>query len=504
MRSKRALYNIISNLLLQIVTVIYGFIVPKIIISNYGSNVNGIISSITQFLAYIVLLESGFGPVIKSILYKPIAKKDNDTIEKILKSSERFFRMIACIFLIYIILLCIFYPLLVRNDFGYVYTISLILIIAISTFAEYFFGITYGLFLQANQKTYVISAIQIVTYVLSTIVIIILAKFNVSVQLIKLLTAVIFVLRPLLQNYYVKKKYNIDLKNVKEKYEIKQKWDGLAQHVAAVIHGNTDITLLTLFCSLAEVSVYSVYYLVIKGIKSIIQAFCNSLDAAFGDMIAKNEQENLNNKFDIYEVIYDTICTIVYSVTIVLIIPFVSIYTKNITDAVYVRHLFGYLIVISEFIWAIRLPYNSITIAAGHFKETRKGAWGEAISNIIISLILVRKYGLVGVTIGTIFAMTVRTIEYVYHANKYILKRNIMTSAKKIVLVIVETVIIVLVSKYIPYLNNTSYINLIINGIITLIYSSILVILINSIFYIDRYKSIIVTIKSFFYRKNKC
>lgn len=58
MRSKKAILNIITSLLLQVVVLICGFIVPKLIITNFGSNVNGLISSITQFLAYISLLES--------------------------------------------------------------------------------------------------------------------------------------------------------------------------------------------------------------------------------------------------------------------------------------------------------------------------------------------------------------------------------------------------------------------------------------------------------------
>ena len=117
MRSKKAIYNISTNLILQIVIVIYGFIVPKIIISSFGSNVNGLISSITQFLAYITLLESGFGPVVKSVLYKPIAKKDNKTIANILKSTEKFFRSIAIIFLVYIIILCICYTFILSKNF---------------------------------------------------------------------------------------------------------------------------------------------------------------------------------------------------------------------------------------------------------------------------------------------------------------------------------------------------------------------------------------------------
>ena len=501
MRSKKAIYNIISNLMLQFVVVIYGFIVPQIIISNFGSSVNGLISSITQFLAYITLLESGFGPVVKATLYQPIAKKDNKTIKNILKASENFFRTIAGIFIVYIIALTIIYPILVRNEFSNVYTISLILIIAISTFAEYFFGMTYRLYLQAEQKTYIISIILVLTYILSTFTIVILAKLNASIQIIKLVSSMIFVLRPLLQNYYVRKKYNMNLKDAEGNYKIKQKWDGLAQHVASVIHSNTDITILTFFCSLAEVSVYSVYYLVVAGIRKIIEAFSSGIDASWGDMIAKNEYKNLNEKFDLYEVLYFIVCTIVFASAIVLIVPFVSVYTRNINDANYIRYAFGYLIVISEFIWAIRLPYSSIILAAGHFKETRIGAWIEAISNIVISIALVFKFGIIGVTIGTTVAMIIRTIEFIYHTNKYILKRNIFESIKKVFLIVIETIIIFILFKITPQIENTSYVTWSINAIIVSIEACIVTALLNIIMYKKDMKKIFNKVKVLLARK---
>lgn len=501
MRSKKAIYNIISNLMLQFVVVMYGFIVPQIIISNFGSSVNGLISSITQFLAYITLLESGFGPVVKATLYQPIAEKDNKTIKNILKASENFFRTIAGIFIVYIIALTIIYPILVRNEFSNVYTISLILIIAISTFAEYFFGMTYRLYLQAEQKTYIISIIQVFTYILSTITIVILAKLNVSIQIIKLVSSIIFVLRPLLQNYYVRKKYNMNLKDAEGNYKIKQKWDGLAQHVAAVIHNNTDITILTFFCSLTEVSVYSVYYLVVAGIRKIIEAFSSGIDASWGDMIAKNEYENLNEKFDLYEVLYFIVCTIVFASAIVLIVPFVSVYTRDINDANYIRYTFGYLIVISEFIWAIRLPYSSIILAAGHFKETRIGAWIEAISNIVISIVLVFKFGIIGVTIGTIVAMIIRTIEFIYHTNKYVLKRNIFESIKKVFLIVIETIIIFILFKITPQIENTSYVTWSINAIIVSIEACIVTVLLNIMMYKKDMKKIFNKVKVLLVRK---
>jgi len=503
MRSKKALTNIATNLLLEIIVIINGFIVPKIIISNFGSNVNGLIASITQFLGYITLLESGFGPVVKAALYKPIAKKDDKAILGILKSSERFFRTIAIIFVIYIAGLSLVYPLIINNEFDYFYTLSLVIIIGISTFAEYFFGMAYRLFLQAKQKTYIISIIQIVSYILSLMSILILVKIDANIHIIKLVSGIIFVLRPLLQNYYVKKKYNIKLSEVKEKYEIKQKWDGLAQHIAAVIHSKTDITLITIFCSLAEVSVYSVYYLIIKSIKSFIQSFITGIDSSFGDMIANDEAENLNKKFNLYEIIYFIICTIIFTATIILITPFVSVYTKGIADANYIRYTFGYLIVISEYVWAIRQPYNELVKSSGHFKETRIGAWVECLSNIIISIILINKLGIVGVAIGTIVAMSIRTIEFVYHTSKYILKRTIFDSLKKIVLVVIETVVIVYLSKYLPLIESTSYVSWLYNALFVSFEAVIVVFITSIIFYKNEIFEILKLLKKILRRKAK-
>ena len=310
MRTKKALLNVIANLFLQMITILYGFVIPKLIIETYGSNVNGLVSSITQFLAYITLLEAGFGPVVKAALYKPIANNDKKTIDNILKSAERFFRIISYAFIVYIICLALLYPLLINSQFDYIYTVSLIFIISISTFAEYYFGMAYQLFLQAEQQKYIISLIQIISYIINIILVLILVKANVSIHLVKLYTGLVFLLRPIFQNIYVKKKYGINLNDADKNYNIKQKWDGLAQHIAAVIHTNTDITLLTIFCTLAEVSVYSIYHMIVNGIKALIQVFTGGIDAIFGNMLANNEKDNLNKKFNIYEVLYFSITTI--------------------------------------------------------------------------------------------------------------------------------------------------------------------------------------------------
>lgn len=495
MRSKKAIKNIIASIWQQIVTFVCGLIVPRAIIGTFGSSVNGLISSITQFLSYISLLEAGIGPVIKAALYKPIAKKDKYEIEKILKASQKFFRIIAGIFIVYLIGLCFIYPQIVAKEFDFVFTVSLIIIISISTFAEYFFGMVYTLYLQAEQKTYVTSIIQTMTVILNAILVVILIKFNAEIQIVKLVSAFVFVLRPILQNLYVKKKYNIDFKEVKEKYNFKQKWDGLAQHIAAVVHGSTDIAVLTIFTNTAEVSVYSVYLFVINGVKNIVKAFTGGIDASFGDMIAKGENKILNKSFNTYELFYFTIITIVFTITILTILPFVTVYTNGITDINYYRPTFAILIIVAELIWCIRLPYSSITLAAGHFKQTKLGAWIEAGTNLILSIILVINYGMVGVAIGTLVAMLIRTAEFVIHTSKYILNRSIWISIKKIALIVVQVIIVVCLSNLLPTFTKVTYLGWICYAIMISIFTSIIVITSNLLIYKESRKDLFDIIK---------
>lgn len=503
MRSKKALYSIIFSLIFQAIAVIYGFIVPKIIISNYGSEVNGLISSISQFLAYIALLESGIGPVVKSALYKPLTKKNDEEINNILYSANKFFKTIASIFILYIIILIFVYPLIINGNFEYLFTSSLILIISISTFAEYYFGAIYSLFLQADQKQYVISIIKIISYILSCILIVILSKFNVDIRLLKLVSSLVFVLRPIILNIYVKKKYNINFKKCNKNYVLKQKWDGLAQHIAAVVHNNTDITVLTVFCNLLEVSVYSIYLLVVNGIKSVINSITSGLDASFGDMFARGEKDNLNQKFSMYEFVYYSITAIIYGCTLLLITSFVKVYTLGISDTNYIRPLFAVLLVSSEMMWSIRLPYSSLTLSAGHFKETRRGAWIESLTNIGLSIILVFKFGIIGVAIGTLVAMFIRTIEFVYHCNKYILDRSQLISIKRILILLIEIGIIYLIGNNFNLLNVSNYIDWIKNAVKIGIVSIIIVIPVNIIIFKKDFNVFIGVVKRLIKRKVK-
>ena len=110
MERKTAVRNILTTMILQAVTILSGFIVPRIILTYFGSEVNGLVGSVNQFLNYVDLLEGGVGGVVTAALYKPLREKDYGKVSGVVSATSYFFRRIALISVVYMLLLAVFYP----------------------------------------------------------------------------------------------------------------------------------------------------------------------------------------------------------------------------------------------------------------------------------------------------------------------------------------------------------------------------------------------------------
>ena len=490
MRKKSLALTTIFSLIYQVVVVICGIILPKLYMKYFGSELNGLVTSITQFLGFITLLEAGVGNVVQSSLYRPLAQKDDAEISKIIISSNRFFRKIALILAVYVAGLMVFYPYLVSNQYDWVFTATLILIISISSFAQYFFGISYQILLNADQKGYVRLVLQIVTLILNTVVCGILMNLGFSIHIVKLSTAAIFILRPLGMNLYVKRHFNLDLSLKLEGEPIQQKWNGLAQHIANVVLINTDVTVLTLFSNLINVSIYSVYHNVVYGIQNLVTAFTSGLQALLGDMYAKKERELLVSTFGRFEWLIHVLIEIAFGCTLVLIIPFIKVYTADITDANYINIPFAVLITLAQASYCLRLPYNIMVMAAGYYKQTQASAIIEAIINVVVSVFFVFRFGIIGVAIGTVAAMTYRSTYLAWYLSHNILNRNLFYYLKHIAVdVLVFALIYTICSAFSTDIS--TYFEWIMLAIKYALISILIIAVVNILFYFRECKSFI-------------
>ncbi len=482
MKKNKFAMNMFMGLLQQLVTVISGLILPRLILANFGSATNGLLTSITQFLALISLLDMGVGAVVQSALYKPLAEKDEVQVSMVVVSANRFFKRVAYILLVYVIALIFIFPLISSNDFEHIVIIRLIVILAINSFAQYYFSITYRLLLNADQLSYVHLFYGTLATALSTIVSVALILMGASIYCVKLSAAIAFLFQPIMINYYVARHYKINKKIEIIGEPIKQKWNGLAQHFATVILEHTDTAVLTIFSTLESVSVYSVYHMVINGIRQLIISAMSGIKSYLGNIYVTKDIETVNKQFSQIEWAIHSCVVLLFAVMSVLIIPFVRVYTESITDANYLLPVFATIMVAAQGIYCIRLPYNYMVQAAGHFKETQMSAIIEAALNVVISVILVTYFGIVGVAVGTFIAMAYRTIYFAYYLSKNILCRSIDYFVKQIVSDVFEVILIVLATFWIK-LYDVSYFSWLVMAIKVFGVAIIVLILFNMFFY---------------------
>ena len=442
MESKnKTLLNIVMFLIFQMVLIISNFIIPRIILLNYGSEINGLVLSITQFLNYINLFEGGVSGVVLAALYKPLSEKNIDEISSVINTAELFFKKIGKYFLIYTIGIAVLFPFFVKINLSYFYILILVLVISISIFIQYYYALVWKLLLQADKKSYVSSYIQIFITILLLMISAYFMYKKLDIIFVKMISAGIFILQPLLYTYYIGKRYIIKKSKEINNSLLAQRWEGFGINVAAFIHNNTDIVLITLFLTLKDVSVYSIYYLIVYGIKTIITSISTGFSPILGNLYAKNKKAKLNIYFSIYEYVIYFFSFLFFSVASENIFSFIENYTRGVTDTEYHRVVFAYLMILSYLIFCLREPYINMAYSSGAFKKVTKFAYMEAIINLILSLISLKYFGLCGVAIGTLISILYRTLAQIYFLRKNILYRKYKFFLKNVIIFVSAWVI---------------------------------------------------------------
>lgn len=490
-----------AGFLYEIVSLVCGLISQRLILDSFGSAYNGITQSISQFVSYIELMKAGIGGVTMSALFKPLNDHNYQEMNEILASTQRFMKRIAMIFVLFVLGVAIIYPTFIVRDFDWWFTATLILIISISTFVQYYMGFTYQMLVEADQKGYLVIVMQIVTTILNTIASIVLINSGCEIRVVKLGSALVHVIPPLFYYFYVHKNYPVDdsVKAVSDK--IPQRWDAAAHEVAAFITNNTDVTVITMFAGVKEVSVYSIYYYVISNIKKIVTKFSGGFSSAFGNMYAREEYDLMRKNLGVFELIIYSLCSILYPVTLALIVPFVMLYTKGINDVNYSRPLFAIVLTLASVFNCFRIPYRVIVIAIGHYKQTRNGAIMEAAINVIVSVICTIRFGIIGVAIGTLCAMATRSYQFASYLSKEIIDRDMKYYFKHIFLCLgIMAAVNIAAHFYMPVLD--SWKMWFIYAVITTLLAITLTLITDLIFYKEDLMRVLEKAKGLLHRKN--
>lgn len=479
-KNSKLMANMLSSIGLKIVIIISGFILPRLIITTYGSETNGLVATITQYLGLIAFLEFGVGAVVQSTLYRSLAAKDNMEVSVILASAQRFFNKLGIFLGVYVIFLIMILPYVINGNVNVVYSAMLIVSISVSMFAQYFFGIVNTLLLNSDQKIYVSSNIQTVTIIANTIISIILIDIGADICTVKFISSVVFLIRPIYLSWYVKGHYNL-IKDAKyNKEPIKQKWNGFAQHIMAIGINSAPVIILSVLGSLSMVSVYSVYNLIITGVQSFILSYYDAIKPYIGKIISRGDEEELSREFKRINWIFNNITTLLYAIASVLIIPFIEIYMNG--NIEYIIPSFSILFIVASAFYCYHLPYNAFILGLGHFKETQNNYFFAVVIDFSISAIGVYFHGIIGVAYGLLAAMLYQTLWTAHYDCKFIKNFKFCYVTKQLITNIFLLCTIYCLSNMFS-INEISYFSWTIHAMKVSFAGCIIVVVVNLLFY---------------------
>lgn len=449
MRTKKSIYNFLTDVFPYFFLGILSFVKIRFVINNYGSDVNGYMQLITQIFSYLALAEAGFGTAVIYKLYKPLADNDQNKISSIVKGSKVIFKRIALIMTICSLIISFLIPFFInKGSLTNSFIIIIFLLYVINYLAEYFIVYPFTSLLQADQNQYIFNLYRNIMKISFGILEIILMSFKVNLILIVLINIlftfayIFFVLRKTRKIYPW---LNNDVEPDTTAFKMTK--DVIVHKISSLVFSKTDPILLSKF-SLNYVTIYTSYNYILDFITTIISKLYNSLRASYCNIVV-SKQDNTDKKyfnmFLAFSFFIASFCCVTFNRTIN---PFVEILWLGKDYVLKEKIVFFFTLIMLG-----RIIINPIYVARdskGLYKESKWFTILQAIVNLVISIILVQKYKILGVLIGTVVSQIFILIPCnIYLVYQKVFHKGLSTFFKNCLLLIINVIVLYYIDNFI-------------------------------------------------------
>ena len=424
MKEKKVIINIVTSILVYSSILILSIIVSRYVLLSYGSEVNGLVSSINQIFSYVALFEAGIGTATIAAFYSPIFKRDDKQISDVFFASKNYYINASKWYFLCVCAVSIIWPLVINTTIDYKIIFFFILIQGISGVVTFCYISSIMNYLVASGKNYINSNVHFIITILTYLSKIVICYFKLNIVFLSLAALLINLIKCLFYTLYLKKaKIKFKKNNIINKSLLKQKNAFLVHEISGVVFSSTDTIVLSLFCSLSIASVYAIYSMVLTSINTILGQILNGCYFILGDSFNKKKDEYIKTH-DIFNIVYITAVFFMFTVVYILILPFIKLYTAGINDVNYIDANLPVLFVLIQLLSACRMVDNYAIKIALHAKQTINRTIIETVINLVTSVILVQFLGIYGVLLGTIVALLYRTNDIIIYVNKKVLIRS--------------------------------------------------------------------------------
>ena len=434
-RKKRSITNVAMALLSQILTTLIGMLLPRALMINYGSETNGLITSMQQVISYLTLIDGGILSAVAVSLYKPIAEDDTTLVNKILSSAKQFYRKIGVIFCIALSSVAVIYPrIIAKTQFEYWEIAIMVLLIGVNGATQILFIGKYKALLIASQRNGIVLTINALSTVLYSLILILVSYFKISVIVGLMLAVTSYCARAVAFYLVVRRSFpKYDFNDHNSDIKFPHRKDALIVQILSMLIMNGGVLIMSILKAPMELlSVYSVYNLILSAVFMLMYSVENSVTSALGNLVAKESLMHIQKSYEKFDSAYHILWTWVVGCVAVLTIPFVKVYTKGIQDIQYVLQVESLLFICICALWMLRNQQTLLMTARGNFKDMRNHMSIEAIITIFGGMLLYKKFGLKGILIAKSFATLYSMVCFMEYNYNHILHMGIGQKLKRI------------------------------------------------------------------------
>ena len=404
MRVKNSIKNIYISIFTQLVITLLGFISRRVFISSLGSEYLGVNGLLTNVLSMLSLVEGGIGTSIVYNLYKPLAEDDKTRVVALIQLYKKTYAILAIIVFVLSMALYPFLGVLVKQSDGISYLAIVYFLFVFKNIVSYLNAHKWSL-INADQKGYVLARYNLLFNVITTIAKIVVLATTQNYVLYLVIEVLIFLVQNIWNGKVVNERYPYI--KVKEKFEVdKDTKETMKENVKAMFLHNvggycvfgTDNILISALVNLKTVGLYSNYTMVINQLKGLLTPIIDGIGASVGNLIATESKEKSYEIFNVVYLINFWIYGFCSIILFNLLEPFIDFWLGK--GLLLDKFTFA-IILLNFYISGLRSSIITFKTKGGIFTNDKYVPIIESVINLGTSIILAKKYGLIGIFLGT-------------------------------------------------------------------------------------------------------
>lgn len=424
MRAEQSIKNSIVSLIIQVGTLLLSFVSRTVLIKTLGEEYLGINGLFSNILSMLSLAELGVGSALIYLMYKPMAENDEHKLSILMSVYAKVYNIIGLIILVVGLALVPFLDFFMKEtpDIEHITLIYILYVINMSV--SYFFVYKNSI-INVAQKNYIVNMIKFICTVIQNIfqIIILLLFKN---YIIYYSCTIVFTL---IGNVWVSNKADRMFPFIKVRSKerlLPQEKKSIIKNISAMFLHKigyfmvfcTDNLIISKFVGVVQVGLYSNYTMITSAVNTFISLIYSSITASVGNLVSS---ESKSKSYSVFKDIYfasswlNGFCAICLYV---LLNPFITIW---IGEKYTFSNSIVLFIVINFYLTNMRRTANIFKETAGLFWNDRYKPIIESIVNLVFSLILVYKIGILGVFIGT----TISTVTVCLWVEPYVLFKHL-------------------------------------------------------------------------------